>query len=74
MICKTCGTLFNPKEGPCPKCFAAQAPEDTMEPAPMSDEEAKRLRKKAWIQLVIGVPAFIGFIYLLIYLFKLIKG
>ena len=72
MICKACGTLYNAKDGPCPKCSTGADMEEL--PKQMSDEEAKRLRKRAWIELVIGVPAFIGFIYLLVYLFKLIKG
>lgn len=74
MICKKCGTLYNAKEGPCPKCSTEPLMEQEQAQAEMSGEEAKRLRKKAWIQLVIGIPALIGFIYLLAYLYKLIKG
>ncbi|MBQ9832237.1 MAG: hypothetical protein IJO48_00745 [Clostridia bacterium] len=71
MFCKKCGTLYNPKEGPCPKCSTADI---KYEPKEMSEEEAAHLRKKSWIQLLIGIPAFIGFIYLTIYLMDLIKS
>ncbi len=70
-FCKTCGTLYNKKQGPCPKCSTSNI---KYQAKPMSDEEALRLRKKAWVQILIGVPALIGFIYLIIYLMDLIKG
>ena len=70
MFCKKCGTLYNPKEGPYPKCSTEDI---KYEPKAMSEEEAKRLRKKSWIQLLIGIPAFIGVIYGIIYLMNLIK-
>ena len=74
MFCKKCGTLYNPKVGPCPKCAAEQLSGDPGEPEQMSEAEANRRRKTAWIQLIVGIPLFIGFIYLLIYLVRLIKG
>ncbi|MEG1547469.1 MAG: hypothetical protein RR232_04940 [Clostridia bacterium] len=73
MFCKTCGTLYNPKDGQCPKC-STRGMECDVPPAEMSDAEARRLRKRSWIQLVIGIPAFIGFIYLLVYLVKLFNS
>lgn len=71
MFCKKCGTLYNPKEGPCPKCSTEDI---KYEARAMSDEEANRLRKKAWLQLLIGIPAFIGFIYLVIFLMNSLKA
>lgn len=71
MFCKKCGTLYNPKEGPCPKCSTEEIEYEARE---MSNEEANKLRKKSWLQLLIGIPAFIGFIYLVIYLMNSFKA
>ena len=69
-VCKKCGTLYNEKEGPCPKCYtedllisgeAAKHEIDT----DMTPEEAEKARKKSWIQILIGMPLFIGFIYII---------
>ena len=71
-IRKTCAEVF------CPKCAenarlhaAAEAAEINHE---MDTESARRARRRAWIELVIGVPAFIGVIYLIVYLIRLIRG
>ena len=40
----------------------------------MDAESARRARRRAWIELIIGVPAFIGVIYLIVYLIRLIRG
>lgn len=69
-VCKNCGTLYNENEGPCPKCYtdelirngeAAQHEINT----DMTPEEAQKARKRSWIQIMIGVPLFIGFIYVI---------
>ncbi len=73
-FCKQCGTLYDPKQGPCPKCATKDVPDEAVQPAPMSVAESSRARRRAWIQLIIGIPAFIGFIYLIIYAMQLIKG
>lgn len=77
-ICKTCGTLYEPKHGGCPKCqteplLKENSPADVTDHAMTPDQERKA-RKKAWIEIVIGVPLLIGLIYLLFYAIKLIKG
>lgn len=36
----------------------------------MSSEELKYARRRDWIALTLGVPALIGFLYLIAYLFK----
>ncbi len=77
-ICKACGTLYNPKNGGCPKCeteplLEPESPADATD-LTMTPEEESRARKKAWIQILIGVPLFIGFIILLIYAMRLMRG
>lgn len=73
-FCKTCGTLYNDTQVECPKC-AAKALEPDAEhltyDLDMDKAQAEKLRKKSWIQLIIGVPAFIGVLYLAGYLIKL---
>lgn len=39
----------------------------------MTPEEAEKARKKSWIQILIGMPLFIGFIYLIFLLIRLMK-
>ena len=73
-FCKTCGTLYDEAKVDCPKCAAKALEPDYDEltyDSSMDKAEADRLRKKSWIQLIIGVPAFIGVLYLAGYLIKL---
>ena len=73
-FCKACGTLYDEAKVECPKCAAKALEPDYDELTynmEMDKAEADRLRKKSWIQLIIGVPAFIGVLYLAGYLFKL---
>ena len=73
-FCKTCGTLYDEAKVECPKCAAKELEPDCDELTynrEMDKAEADRLRKKSWIQLIIGVPAFIGVLYLAGYLIKL---
>ena len=76
-FCKTCGTLYDDTKVDCPKC-AAKALEPDFDELTynqnMEQAEADRLRRKSWIQLIIGVPAFIGVLYLAGYLIKLFIG
>lgn len=74
-FCKNCGTLYNDRDGACPKCtekdiFAEDGGGHAVN-AEMSEEEQKRARRRSWIELIVGIPLFIGIIYLVIYLFKL---
>lgn len=73
-ICKQCGTLYGKGTGVCPKCAANEAMLEHENDAPLqlSDEELKRARVKSWIWIILGVPAFIGLIYGIIYLMKLL--
>ncbi len=79
-FCKKCGTVYNDKNGECPKCathevISAVMANDYAPPqSDMSDEDIRAARKKSWIQLIIGIPCFIGFIYLICYVFVMIKG
>lgn len=74
-FCKTCGTLYDEAKVECPKC-AAKALEPDYDQLTydreMDKAEADRLRRKSWIQLIIGVPAFIGVLYLAGYLIKMV--
>lgn len=73
-FCKTCGTLYDEARVDCPKCTAKALEKDCEALAydwDMDKEQADRLRKKSWIQLIIGVPAFIGLLYLAGYLIKM---
>lgn len=74
-FCKKCGTFYPNSLGDCPKCNAnalleEQPPE--LQAAEMSEEEASRARRKSWIQILIGVPALIGLLYLVAYLMKVL--
>ncbi|MDD3920219.1 MAG: hypothetical protein PHO41_03485 [Eubacteriales bacterium] len=78
-FCKTCGTFYPNSMEVCPKCNAKVVQEqieqaEAQAPSTMTEEEIKAARKKSWIQILIGVPAFIGLIYLLIWLMKIISG
>ncbi len=79
-FCKTCGTVYNDKDGGCPKCATREVIDAVKEnsyvppQSEMSEEEISSSRKRSWIQLIIGIPCFIGFIYLICYLFVMIKG
>ncbi|MBQ3200506.1 MAG: hypothetical protein IJB22_01185 [Clostridia bacterium] len=79
-FCMKCGAFYEVKEGVegCPKCAEAAALLKAAEEAEiahtMDEKTAKRLRKRAWLELLIGVPAFIGFIYGLLFLFRRLRG
>lgn len=75
-FCKACGTLYDDSSLDCPRCTArALAESGAAEQATdndMPEEEIARQRKRHWMQLIIGVPALIGFFYLVFFLFKLL--
>lgn len=77
-FCKQCGTLYDPDVSDCPRCTANDldyiGASDLATDNNMPEEEVRRQRKKNWIQLIIGVPAMIGFFYLVFYLFKIINN
>ena len=69
--CKTCRTFYSDEAAVCPKCGidAARAKAEAV-----SSEKAEQKKViKDWIWLVIGVPLFIGLIYLLVYILRSIN-
>lgn len=75
-FCKSCGTLYNDRAGGCPKCTARKILDENADGGSvdrnMSGEELKKARRKSWIGILIGVPLFIGGIYLLFFIIKLL--
>lgn len=69
-FCKKCGTLYANDLVTCPKCNSAVIDhvETPQEPAP------KEVVRKQWISILIGIPAFILFIYLIIFLYARFMG
>ena len=76
-VCKACGTLYNEKEGPCPKCYSddlmrsGEAAQNEIR-TDMSAEEAEKAKKKAWIEILIGVLVFNKIIKLKLYILQCI--
>lgn len=75
-FCKKCGTLYNEADGECPRCadkrLTAEGMRDTVYDGDMSEEELQKKRRRDWRCLIIGVPAFIAFIYAVFFLYKII--
>ena len=75
-FCKKCGTLYNDSDGECPRCadktLTDEGRRDAVYDNRMSEEEIKKKRRADWKRLIIGVPAFIAFIYLVFFLYELI--
>lgn len=75
-FCKSCGTLYDDKAGGCPKCEAGRLPEEEeggdVLSREMSGEELKKARRNSWIGILVGVPLFIGGIYLIFFIIKLL--
>lgn len=61
--CKKCGVLYDGSLPQCPKCNSLLI-EHEEPPAP---EASKETKAKQWIGIVIGIPALVGFLYLLIW-------
>ena len=76
-FCRQCGTLYNDSGGECPKCAAnkllCEDPTGHATNAEMTPEQASRARRSAWISIAIGVPLFIGIIYIIVYIMKLLS-
>lgn len=68
--CKKCGVLYSTEV--CPKCGITVPEETDQKQAEELTEEEKRQRKKNWIQLLIGIPAFIAAVYLIIWAYTAI--
>lgn len=63
-FCKACGSVYTKKDG-CPVCASKEAEENhAVENAP--GEQDASMRRRSWIQLLVGVPLFIGAIYLIL--------
>lgn len=59
--CKKCGVLYSGLLVQCPKCNTAL--EEYQEPA--APEAPKEVKTRQWIAICIGIPALIGFMYLM---------
>lgn len=74
-FCKKCGTLYNESDGECPRCadrrLTDEGMRDTVYDTRMSEEDIEKKRKKDWKYLIIGVPAFIAFIYVIFFLYTI---
>ena len=67
--CEKCHTLYSSDAASCPKCGVQEpASEAADTPAP----ESRGARVRDWIWLAVGIPLFIGFIYLIVYIIKTI--
>ena len=76
-FCKNCGTLYDDSKVDCPRCTAKELEPDYDALAydgAMDEAKAAKLRKKSWIQLIIGVPVLIGVIYLAGFFLKMFVG
>ena len=60
--CKKCGVLYSSELPCCPKCNPAL--EELPKDAPPAD---RRVVRRQWIALLIGIPALILVLYALIY-------
>lgn len=67
-FCKKCGCLYNTEV--CPKC-GIEIP-DPPEERELTEEEKKE-QKRNWIGILIGFPAFIAVIYLIIFVYTHLK-
>ena len=63
--CKKCHILYSSFADACPKCGALR--QKQAEPAPEEDGRAVR---RDWLWLVLGIPALIAVMYLIVYLVK----
>lgn len=66
--CKKCRILYSDEAAACPKCGVSDEAAKAEEIAPVSSDK-KRVGLD-WLWLVIGIPVFIGLIYLFVYLLK----
>ena len=71
--CKQFGTFYSESNAVCPKCGIELPDADDSVDLDNQAVNAGELRKqkiKSWILLVVGVPALIGFIYLVYFLIR----
>lgn len=71
--CKQCGTFYSESNAVCPKCgIELPYADDSAELGhqAINTEELRKQKIKSWILLAIGVPALIGFIYLVYFLIR----
>jgi len=73
-FCKKCGTLYGRSLDVCPKCNAAQLAEEATAAEISQSAAAESMVKKQWIGILVGVPAFIIFIYFIIWCFKMLTA
>ena len=71
-ICKECGTVYE-SGSVCPKCSTKDFGGNNIYNEQGVTQDYEEKRKKDWIKLIIGIPLFIAFIYLVCYLFTIIK-
>ncbi|MCR5611816.1 MAG: hypothetical protein K6F68_08335 [Clostridiales bacterium] len=67
-FCRKCRIFYSSQAAACPKCGVSY--EAAKESEIAEGEADKRSVRRDWLWLAIGVPLFIGLIYLLIVLFK----
>ena len=66
--CKKCHTPYSDEAAVCPKCGVSA---EKAARAEISDENAEKRRVGLdWLWLVIGIPPFIGLIYLFVWLLR----
>lgn len=65
--CEKCRTLYSEEAAACPKCGVRE-----YEEAPAGEKPDKGSVARDWIWLAVGIPLFIGLIYLLVYVIKLL--
>ncbi|MBO4848609.1 MAG: hypothetical protein J5586_05605 [Clostridia bacterium] len=68
--CRNCHILYSDEAAACPRCGVA-APEKEAAPEPEAQPDPGSVRRD-WLYLVIGIPLFIAFSYLIVYLIKTI--
>jgi len=68
--CKKCGVLYSDLLDACPKCGIPLEDPDAEAPK----LAAKGVKIRQWIGLCVGIPAFIGVLYLVIYYLLVLSG
>ncbi|MBO4385003.1 MAG: hypothetical protein J5854_06255 [Clostridia bacterium] len=68
--CRNCRIFYSSQAAACPKCGVSYEAAKANEIA--EGEADKRRVRRDWIWLAVGIPLFIGLIYLLIKLFDMI--
>ncbi len=71
--CKQCGTFYSESNAVCPKCgieFPAANDSDDFDNRAINTGELRKQKIKSWMILAVGVPALIGFIYLVYFLIQ----